>query len=180
MPPIGNAVRFVDDQHGNLCGDTRQHLGTEALVCQALGRDQQNVDFPLGQSALDCRPVIHVVGVDRGGANSHSLRRSDLVSHQCKQRRDQQRRPGSGIAQQLGRDEVDKALTPPSLLHDQQAAFAFNDVTNGIFLAITESSVSTPGADPKKFQRAFWIVGHVIALLYSYQASGSPGPTPRS
>ena len=82
MAPIGNAVRFVDDQHRDLCGDAGQNLRAEAFVRQALGRDQENVDFPMSQLAFDLGPVIDVVGVDRGGANAHALRRGDLVQQQ--------------------------------------------------------------------------------------------------
>ncbi|MNG27833.1 hypothetical protein D3C84_1130030 [compost metagenome] len=80
---------LVDDQHRNLCSNAGQNLRPEALVRQALRRDQQNVDLPLGQLALDCRPVVHVVGVDSGGSNPHSLGCGDLVSHQRQQRGDQ-------------------------------------------------------------------------------------------
>ena len=89
MAPVGNAVRFVDDQHRDLCGDAGQDLRAEALVRQALRRDQENVDLPLGQFALDCRPVVHIIGVDGSCANPHPLCRCDLVSHQRQQRRDQ-------------------------------------------------------------------------------------------
>lgn len=52
--------------------------------------------------------------------------------------------------------KLDKALTPPGLLHDQHAAFAFDDVTNGIFLAVAESGISASGADPEQLQRVFF------------------------
>ena len=75
-------MRLVDDQHRNLCGDASQNLRAEALVRQALGRDQENVDFPTSQLGLDLGPVIDVVGVDRGRAYAHSFRCGDLISHQ--------------------------------------------------------------------------------------------------
>jgi hypothetical protein len=106
-------MRFVDDQHRDLCGDAGQNLRAEALVRQALGRDQENVDFAPGELGLDLGPVIDVVGVDRGGANAHSLCCGDLVAHQRQQRGYQQRRAVAAVAQQLRRDEVDEALPHP-------------------------------------------------------------------
>ena len=110
-------MRFVDDQHRDLCSDTRQDLCTEAFVRQAFGRDKEDIDFPPHELVLDLIPVIGVIGVDRGGANTHALSRSNLVSHQCKQRRDQQRWTVSGLAQQFRRNKVDKTLSPSGLLN---------------------------------------------------------------
>ncbi len=161
VPPVGNAVRLVDDQQRDLRRDARQHLTAKALVRQALGRNQQDVDLPSGQFALDCRPVVHVVGVDRGGADAHPFRRSDLVSHQRQQRRDQERRTCAGFPQQLDCDEVDEALAPSGLLHDQQTAFAFDNVANGVFLAFAESGIGKLRPGPEKFQRRFFMEYHV-------------------
>ncbi|MDT4828713.1 hypothetical protein FQZ97_621070 [compost metagenome] len=80
---------LVDDQHRNLCSDASQNLRPETLVRKAFRRDQEDVDLSLGQLAFNCRPVVHVVGVDRGGANPHPLCGFDLISHQREQRRDQ-------------------------------------------------------------------------------------------
>ena len=49
--------------------------------------------------------------------------------------------PAASFAQQLRRDEVDEALSPSGLLHDQQAASPVDDVANRVFLAFAEGGV---------------------------------------
>jgi len=167
VTPVGNAVCFVDHQQRYLCGDTSQYLLAKVLVRQALRRDQQDVDLTLGQLSLDCRPGVHVVGIDRGGSNPHPLSRSDLVPHQCQQRRDQQRRPVAGLSQQLGCDEVNEALTPAGLLHDQQAALALDDVADGTLLAATERGVGATATRTKQIECSLRVVNQVMSWRHA-------------
>ena len=53
------------------------------------------------------------------GTEAHPLGRIDLVSHQCQQRRDDERRPAPLVAQQLGGDPVHGRLAPSGPLDHQ-------------------------------------------------------------
>ena len=71
--------------------------------------------------------------------------RLDLVAHEGEQRRDEHRRPGPGVAQQPGGDEVDGALAPPGALHDQRSAAAVDQRLDGLELAGSEGRVGVVG-----------------------------------
>jgi hypothetical protein len=68
VPPVRDAVRFVDHQQPHRGGEQRQHLVTEARVVQSLGADQQQVELVGGQPSGDLLPLVAIGGVDRVGA----------------------------------------------------------------------------------------------------------------
>ena len=171
VPPIRDAVRFVDDEEGDAVGDIRQHLGAKVLVSQPFGSDDQDVYLVLPQACFRNRPVFLVVRRDSAGAHPHSFGSGDLVAHQCQQRRNQERRPGLGLAQQLRRDEVDEALSPSGLLDDQESTTPFHDVANGGFLSLTELGIGLPRAQPQQLQGAPSVVFHNLPA-----PNGLPAP----
>ena len=138
VTPVRDAVRFVNDEEGDAVSDIRQHLGAKVLVSQPFGRDEQDVHLVPPQAFLRNRPVFLVVRRDSEGANTHPPGRGNLVAHQREQRRNQERRPGPGLTQQLRCDEVYEALPPPGLLDDEESTTPFHDVANGGFLSLTK------------------------------------------
>ena len=160
VSPIGNAVGFVDDEQRDACRHPLEHLRPEALVREALRRDEQNVHFVAPHRGLDNRPLFLIVGVDGLSPHAHALGRRDLIAHEGQQWRNQQRRPFSFLSQQLRGDEIDEALAPSRLLHDQQSAAAFDDVADRVFLVLAKSRVRMTGADSKQFECALRVVNH--------------------
>ncbi len=73
---------LIDNHQRNLPSNSRQYLSVKPVIPQLFWRYQQNVDFIPAELGFNRFPLILVIGVDRGGANSHSLGRSDLVPHQ--------------------------------------------------------------------------------------------------
>ena len=119
MPPVRDAVRLVDHQQGDPVLNCGKEFIPEVIILQLLGRDEQHVDLVALDCVLDPVPFTAVVGAFPFRADSHPLRRLDLVAHQRQQRRDEERRSVPGLAQQFGGDEVDEALAPAGALHDQ-------------------------------------------------------------
>ena len=122
VPPVGDAVRLVDDEEAGRLGQLGKDLVAERRVVQPLRADQQYVDLTRVDLRADGLPVLDVGGVDGGRADACSLGRLDLVAHQREQRRDDHGRPGTELAQQRGGDEVDRRLPPAGLLYDEHAA----------------------------------------------------------
>ena len=120
MPPIRNAVSLINDEHPDAPLNQRQQLLQESRISQPFRRNHQHV-HPVGlQISLDLRPVFEVLAVDGRGADAQLLRGEDLVAHEREQGADEQRRPGAGVAQDLGRQEINNALAPTRALHHQQ------------------------------------------------------------
>ena len=65
----------------------------------------------------------------------------DLVAHQRQQRRDEQRRARALLAEQLGGDEVDRALAPPGALHDERAPALLDERPDRLELVAPEVGV---------------------------------------
>ena len=120
VPPVGDAVRLVDDEHPGGAGELGQHLVAELGVVQTLGADEQDVDLAGLDLAVDQRPVVGVGGVDRDRVDAGALGRLDLVAHEREQRADDHRRALPAGAQQRGGHEVDRRLAPPGALHHQR------------------------------------------------------------
>src|SRR5690606_6106195 len=70
--------------------------------------------------------------------------RGDLVAHERDEGRYEERRPGSGVAQQLRRDEVDGRLAPARALHDERAAAGSDERLDRLELAVVEGRVVAP------------------------------------
>ena len=119
MTPVGDAVSLVHHQQAETLGDGHQHLPDEFIVSQTLGRNQHRISLIVQNGVDQRRPVVAVGGIDGQRPNAQPLGGFDLVPHQGQQRRDDQRRPETPVAQQPGRDEIDHALAPTGALHDQ-------------------------------------------------------------
>ena len=152
VAPVGDAVRFVDDDERYAIGELRQHLDIEPLVGKAFRRDQDDIHLVTAYRRLYFTPTPLIVGIDGLRSHAHPLRGRDLVAHERQQWADQQRRSHTGLAQQLGRDEVDEALPPPCLLHHQQPPVALEDVADRLFLPRPEPRprVAHPGAQQRQ------------------------------
>ncbi len=98
------------------------------------GEIKQDVHLIGGELAFDRIPVVAIVRVDRLGPETHALRSGDLVAHQRQQGGDQQGRPKRLLAQQLGGDEIHRALAPTGFLHHQKPPASIDDMPDGVFL----------------------------------------------
>ena len=132
---------LVDDEERDAPGDVGQHLLAEALVRQPFRGDEQDVHRALAGRLFHAVPLVLVVRVDRLGADAHPLGRGDLVAHERQQGADEEGRPQARFAQQPGGDEVDEALAPSRLLDQELPAPALDEVSDGFFLSVAESSV---------------------------------------
>ena len=138
VAPVGDAVRLVDHQQPDALGEQRQHLGAELRVVEPLGADQEHVDGVGGEQVADLGPGVAVRRVDRVGADADPLGGGDLVAHQRQQRRDDQRRPGAGLAPERGGEEVDGRLAPAGALHAQHAGAVDDEVAHRLELVLAE------------------------------------------
>ena len=120
VPPVGHAVRLVDDEHARARREPGEHPIAEIGVVEPLGADQQHVDLARVDRRVGALPVGGVGGVDRDRPDARPLRGLDLVAHQREQRRDDDRGPGTCRAQQRGGHEVHRGLAPAGALHDER------------------------------------------------------------
>ena len=102
VPPVGDAVRLVDDEHPGPGDQVGQLLVPERRVVEPLRGDQQHVDLVVAQLREHVVPLVLVGRVDRDRPHTGARRRGDLVAHQREQRRDQDRRAGAAAAQAAG------------------------------------------------------------------------------
>ena len=121
MPPVGDAVRLVHDEQPYRSGDRGKDILTEVFVGETLRRNKQNIGLPDVYAPLNPLPLLLIRAVDRLGLHADSLRSLYLVTHQGKQRRDEQRRPEILFPQQLRTQKVDHALSPSRPLHNEKA-----------------------------------------------------------
>jgi hypothetical protein len=124
-------VRLVDDDQPGFAGEQWQHVGGELRVVEPLGGDQQQVDLIGGDLRLQLPPLADVGGVDADRADPDLAGGGDLVPHQGQQRRDQERRPGPGVAQEPGGQEVHRRLAPAGPLDDQHPPAVGGDGGDG-------------------------------------------------
>ena len=153
VPPVADAVRLVDHHEAHPGREQRQHLVPELRVVQALGADQQQVHRVVGEQPAHGVPLVAVRRVDRVRPDPQTLRGRDLVAHQRQQRRDDQRRPGAGLAQQRGREEVDRRLPPAGPLHAQHPRPVGHEVAHRLELVLAERGVR-PRELAEQLQRA--------------------------
>ena len=152
---------LVDHEERNPVSDVAEYFRDESFVREALWRDQENIDVVASDALLNRGPVSLVVRVNGSGANTHPLCGGYLITHQSEQRGDKHRGTATGLAEQLGRNEVDEALAPSGFLHDEKPTATLDDVSNRVLLAVTKSRIAYPGAEPKKAQRTVVVVGHL-------------------
>ena len=145
VAPVADAVGLVDDEQTAAGTDDREHLGAEAAVGEPLGRDQQEVDLVAIDRVLHVGPLGLVRRVEGDGTDAHAGRGLDLVAHEREQRRDEDRGPGARLAQDLGGDEVDRALAPAGALHEQHAAAVGDEGRDRLELVVPELGIGASG-----------------------------------
>ena len=57
VSPIGNAVRFIHDEHADTALNERKQLLEKLLIAQPLGRDHEQVHLIGVQRGFDFRPL---------------------------------------------------------------------------------------------------------------------------
>ena len=119
VAPVGDAVRLIDNDQACRLREMRQDVVAESRVVQPLGADEQDVHGAVTDLGVHLLPLFEVRRVDRARVDTRPRRGIDLVAHQREQRRDDDRRPGAAGAQQRGRDEVHRRLSPPGPLHHE-------------------------------------------------------------
>ena len=106
VTPVGDAVDLVDDDQPGSRTDQRHRQVGELRIGEPFGRHEDEVDVvrrDVGGELVDRRRRR---AVHRHRAQPEPGRRIDLVAHQRQQRRDEQRRPEPGVAQQARGEEV--------------------------------------------------------------------------
>ena len=145
VTPVGDAVDLVDDHQPGSRTDQRHRQVGELRIGEPLGRHEDEVDVvrrDVGGELVDRRRRR---AVHRHRAQPEPGRRVDLVAHQREQRRDQQRRPEPGVAQQPGREEVHRALAPSGALDDEDTGPVAHQGFDGFTLMRSELRVGSPG-----------------------------------
>ena len=125
--------------------DQRHRQVGELRIGEPLGRHEDEVDVvrrDVGGELVDRRRRR---AVHRHRPQPEPGRGVDLVAHQREQRRDEQRRPEPGIAQQPGREEVDRALAPSGALDDEDTGPVAHQCLDGFTLMRSELRVGSPG-----------------------------------
>ena len=145
VTPVGDAVDLVDDHQPGSRTDQRHRQVGELRVGEPLGRHEDEVDVvrrDVGGELVDRRRRRavhrHRPQPEPGGG-------VDLVAHQREQRRDEQRRPEPGVAQQPGGEEVHGALAPSGALHDEDTGPVAHERLDGLTLMRPELRVGSPG-----------------------------------
>ena len=115
----------------------------EALVGEALRRDQEDVDGVGRESVVDVVPFGLVAGIDGRRPDAEPLRHRDLVAHQREERADDQGRAVTLVAADASRDPVDEALAPAGPLDDERAFAVPRDGLDGLALAVAEGGERT-------------------------------------
>src|SRR5437870_11939731 len=141
MPPIRNAVRFVDNKESDAVLNSRQHLTAKPCVCKTFWRNQQDIAFVPRECRARFPPFVTVLAVNRQRPETDVERRVDLVAHEREQRADQQCRSGATITQHFGRDKVDDALTPTTALNNQHSQLKDSSHTNRFPLAFAKGFI---------------------------------------
>jgi hypothetical protein len=131
-------VGLVDDEQPGRVGELRQLLVTEPRVVEALGADQQQVDFSGRERGVDLPPLVGVGGVDGHRGQPGALRGRDLVAHQRQQWRDDDRRAATASPQQCSGHEVDSRLAPPGALYDENSPPAVDQRLDGLELTVAK------------------------------------------
>ena len=161
VPPVGDAVRLVDDDEPGAGRQVGQDLVAEDRVVEALGGHQQDVDVPGAHLRLDLVPLGGVGRVDGDGVDAGAPGGGDLVAHEGQQRGDDDARPGAGaragggdrgavgprtpaLAQQDGGHEVDGGLAPAGALNHQRPAPADDQGLDGAPLVLAQRRVLAP------------------------------------
>ncbi|MGX1223775.1 hypothetical protein RKD42_005034 [Streptomyces ambofaciens] len=125
VAPLGDAVRLVDGEEGDLAAGEQVEGGVQA---QSLGRQVQQIELSGEVLGLHHAPLVEVLrGVHEPGPHAERPQGVDLVLHQRDQRRDHDARAGPDqgrdlVAQRLsaaGRHEDDGVATGDHVLDDR-------------------------------------------------------------
>ena len=142
VPPVGDAVRLVDDQQAEPRGEPGQHVVTEVRVVEPLRADQQDVDLAGAQLVLD--------------TSSHSSRLAELIVRALMPARAAAstwlrisassgetitRGTGAARPQQHRRDEVHRGLAPAGALHHQSPPPLRDEHVDCLPLVVTQDRV---------------------------------------
>src|SRR5690606_28302433 len=101
--------------------ERQQNLADKGLVGEALWRDQHCVDSIAEEVARELVPFVTIGRVDGGRPYPEAPGSGDLVSHEREQRRDDDRRTGTAVAQDTRGDEINDTLAPAGPLDHQKA-----------------------------------------------------------
>ena len=145
VTPVGDAVDLVDDHQPGSGTDQRHRQIGELRIGEPFGRDEDEVDVvrrDVGGELVDRRRRR---AVHRHRAQPEPGRGVDLVAHQREQRRDEQRRPEPGVAQQPRGEEVDRALAPSGALDDEDTGPVADERLDRFTLMWSELRVGSPG-----------------------------------
>ena len=144
VPPVGDAVRFVDDEHPHAADQCRQLFVAELRVVEPFGRDQQDVDLVARQCRLGVGPLVGVRGVDRDRSHAGPGSSGHLVAHERQQGRHEHRRPTPTTPEQQRRQEVHGGLAPPGALHHQRTLPVLDQRGDRLELPGVEDRVGPP------------------------------------
>ncbi len=153
MPPVADAVRFIDDEKSDARDELRQLLVAERRVVEALRRDQQHVDLVAVELCEHVAPFVRVGGVDGDRADAGALGGGDLVAHEGEQGRDEHRRAAAAAPEQQRRDEVDRGLAPSGALDDERAASPVDEGLDRLELPVVEVGVVAPDEGAQDIER---------------------------
>src|SRR5699024_8729914 len=95
MPPVGDAVSFVDDDQPRPCGEFGQDPVAKLRVVEAFGADQQHVHPSCVDVGVDLLPGGGVGTVDGACPDPGTFGGGDLVAPQCQHGGDDQGGSGS-------------------------------------------------------------------------------------
>ena len=141
MPPVGDAVSFVDDDQPRPCGKFWQDPVAKLRVVEAFGADQQHVHPSCGDVGVDLLPGGGVGTVDGACPDPGAFGGGDLVAHQCQQGGDDHGGSGSLGAAQCRGHEIHGRLAPAGALDDQGAPVLEDQCSDGPPLVVVQLRV---------------------------------------
>lgn len=114
----------------------------------------------VSNGSMNGRPMICIGRIYREGSDSKSVGCFYLISHQGKERRNNQGWSTTAIAQNSRGNEVDRALPPPCSFNDEKALLSVNKRINCFPLAIAEISLRIIERLLEKIKSIFFL-GHL-------------------
>lgn len=152
-------MSFVDDHQPDALRDRKQHVLHELVVREPLRGNQKSVGLVLEDGLRQDGPIVAVAGVDAQGRDAEALCGLDLVAHQRQQRRHDESRPVTPIAQNACGDEIDRALAPAGALDQQQPCPVVHQRGDRLPLAIAEFRAGVVESSAQQRER-LRTVGH--------------------
>src|SRR5699024_8327453 len=141
MPPVGDAVSFVDDDQPRPCGGLGQASVAYLRVVDAVGADQRH-GHPSGVDlGVGLLPGGGVGTVDGACPDPGTFGGGDLVAHQYQQGGDDHGGSGSLGAAQCRGHEIHGRLAPAGALDDQCAPVLEDQCSDGPPLVVVQLCV---------------------------------------